>query len=372
MSAKKRVLIVPSYELHFTYARELMKSFVKNVDDKKVYMYFILSNEKEKESFEKNLCDDRCKCLNIEWILAQYGMHYKSNELLSMLGRYSYQTIKKLYALRFIDYDQALVLDSESLFVKRANIDDMFDTYFSNPYVFYSEMPQNEHYHDWLDYKTSVNCAMLLKYEMKNEWYLEGFHWFYEKRIVKDLFTHFNDGLLKYMMDFCQDKEGKDKAIFECVLYYTFIKNSKHNYGYRYINSKTELKSFLGERTFRRLERKMNKSILPFLPFTIHAIEYAQVRDIKKFASFYKDYGLTLARVGCAAHPIKPKVMKRIINDFDLDIIVSTEEINRIYSSIDFEKRYLYLPFEHNVGEFDKEKMVLNIVKKLYSIVKSK
>lgn len=238
----EKAIIMPSYREHFEYVKNFLKSYSRNAKNK-VPIYLILSNSNETELLKEQLFSMKLEnvfYLDIVSILKTYNIT-PSEYLLDDIGKYSYQTLKKLYAIHYLNIKQTLILDSESLVCRKTDITTLFNNYFSNPYVLYSEMPKDEKYKKGLDYKTTVNCYKLLSLDFEPYWYLEGFHWFYDIDIVKDLFAYFNNDLYSAIYKYAIDKVENDKAIFECVLYYLFIKNFKTKYKYNYVNINQEL-----------------------------------------------------------------------------------------------------------------------------------
>ena len=291
-NSNSRCVIIPTYRNHFPYIETFIESWVHFVQDAFIPVYFIVSDKSELEELNFLISKTELKefkNLNIEEILAHYGIKHSSDELLKVLGRFSYQTIKKMYALYYIDFKQALILDSESICVSRINMDNFFDNYFSSPYVFYSNMPADEEYKNWVDYKTSKNVAKLLNCNFRKKWYLEGFHWFYEKSIINDLFEFFHGKLFEAIYNYCNAIiDDSEKAIFECVLYYTFVESNNHRYKYNFIDTKAELAKTLGTGLYKKIINRMKAAHLEFLPFTIHSFEYARCYELCGWKRFYK------------------------------------------------------------------------------------
>ena len=327
-----RGIVVPTYYIHFEYIDKLLESYDYFVDiNNNVKVFFIVSDEKEANELKgriKKYLDkyNNIYIYNFEKILKKYNINITSNKILEEVGRYTYQTIKKLYALHYLQLDQALVIDSESIFCNYFNLDDIFNKYFKKPYIFYSVMPDTEIYRNFLDYKTSVNCSNLLNVDFSNKWFLEGFHWFYEKNIINDLFNYFNGKLFEKIYLQCKNKDFIESAIFECILYYTYIYNYNYKYKYNFINSKDELMKCMKKKSIEEIKEKMKKANLDFLPFSIHSIEFAKYKDIIAYKNFYKKNRVEIARLGCGANLFKPLAFCEICKQLDLKIIVASDK----------------------------------------------
>lgn len=333
----KYALVIPTFKGHFKYIPTLLESYEKYVcDSDTTSINFIVSDNNEKVELSeivKNYEIQNVFIYDIEKILQHYNITIKSSDLLSDVGRYSYQTIKKLYAIHYLQFEKFLILDSESLFCNKTNMSELFENYFKQPYVFYSKMPDDKEYKNWLDYKTTQNCCKLLNVQFNNKWLLEGFHWFYEKDIINDLFKYFDNNLFSSIYEFCKSKSEFDKAIFECILYYQYIYNHNEKYKYKFVNSHNELKSILGEKYYTKIRRKMHNVGLSFLPFTIHYIEYIRIKDLRNIFNFYNKYKVQNIRLGCDAR-IFNKLATIIIKQVNIKILCSTDRVNRFWQII--------------------------------------
>lgn len=144
-----RALLIPTFKGHFTHIIDLIKSMNTFILDKEcIDIVFILSSPNEKIEFDELILplkrDLNIHTYDIETILSDCGKNYTSEQLLKDLGRVSYQTVKKLYPIHYLNYKQVLVFDSESIFLKKTNVNKMFDDYFKNPYIFYSTNSEEE------------------------------------------------------------------------------------------------------------------------------------------------------------------------------------------------------------------------------------
>lgn len=346
----KRGIIIPTYSGHFGYVKDFLYSYKKFVyDSKNVEINFILSDAEEKQTLEKIIAQHKIEnvhCWNIIDILGSYGIHINVDNLLNVLGKFSYQTIKKLYAIHYLKYEQSLVLDSESLICSRVNINNLFDNYFKAPYVFYSKMPLDEEYKKGLDYITSINVSMLLNITFDNCWYLEGFHWFYDIKIVNDLFEKFQNNLYNIIFDFSLKNENYSKAIFECILYYQFIKN-ENKYHYNFINSTEYLQKRITDKEKQKINNKMIERNCKYLPFTIHGFEFGGIKNIKIWAKFLKKYHCQIVRLYPIRNKKKMYIIKNILQNFDTKIICSTDEVG-MYKKFEIKKFFLNLPLIFN------------------------
>ena len=136
----KYAIITPTYINHFKFIKPYLKSYIKYVKDKdNIHLYFIISKA-EKDKFNKitDRYKDQCNItvLYFEELLGYFGVKELPENLLKKYGRFTFQTFKKLYALLFIPEEKSLVLDSESMWVRKTNMSELFEKFFSKPVIY--------------------------------------------------------------------------------------------------------------------------------------------------------------------------------------------------------------------------------------------
>ncbi|KAI8899624.1 hypothetical protein BC833DRAFT_584884 [Globomyces pollinis-pini] len=142
-------IVIPTYQEHFHLNIQFLESFVKNVDDfSNILILFIVSNRNEVKSLLKliytnpvlieafqihegglyieSLFDVISKVDGIDLRnepLIFNDIHIQEDNLLELVQKYKYQSIKKLYGIRYLDtiiphYQYALMADSEFKCIK--------------------------------------------------------------------------------------------------------------------------------------------------------------------------------------------------------------------------------------------------------------
>ncbi len=343
----KRAIIIPTFINHFDYIKDFLFTYEKNVyNSENISLNFILSNSIEKEMMEQIIKHYNVKninCYSIIDILEKYNIKLDLSNILSELGKFSYQTIKKLYAIHYLKFDQSLIIDSESLICCKVNLNTLFDNYFKKPYVFYSNMPKEEEYKNKLDYKASISVAKLLNTEIDNCLYLEGFHWFYDIRIINDLFKYFNDDVFNAIYEYTKSKQEFDKAVFECLLYYKFIRINNDKYNYEFVNSKNMLIEKIKPEELNNIKKKMEQRNCKYLPFTIHGFEFGKTCNIKIWKEFLNKYQCQIIRLYPMRKRNKRYIIKKMIYDFNTKIICATDDV-WMYKKIAVKKNFSFFP----------------------------
>ncbi|CAA9362241.1 MAG: hypothetical protein AVDCRST_MAG68-4540 [uncultured Gemmatimonadetes bacterium] len=245
-TSMKRIVITPTFRPHFPFNREFLQSYGQNAADAhEVAVHFVVSRG---ELAELRALLEEFPALDVhahavEDLLQAAGYEAEAIELLREVGKFAFQALKKLYALKVLPYDQALVLDSESLVLKPTRMGEVFDEYFADPTILYSELGHRaEGWFGSLSDLVTQNAAKLLDEPYPDMYLLEYYGWFYDKRIVEDMFAAIPQELLPAV----RGRLGRDKHLFECILYYYFIYTNRSRYGYRFVSVNELLREYLG------------------------------------------------------------------------------------------------------------------------------
>ena len=80
-----------------------------------------------------------------------------------------------------------LVLDSESILYRKYDINKLFDDFFKNPFISGSNLNLRPHVDNVIK-DAKANSSFLLHVD-SSIWFLENFIWFYDYKILSDLFS---------------------------------------------------------------------------------------------------------------------------------------------------------------------------------------
>lgn len=249
-------IVTPTFEAHFKYISKYLRSAVNYIEDKcSIRFYFVIS-AKEKYTFKKIIAPYENQLqiviLYFEELLENANVSETPDKILKKYGKYSFQTLKKFYAMLAIEEEHILILDSESMWVKNTNMENLFNDYFENPYIAGSvidswiQSPFNKNVND--------NVAFLLNSTPKL-WFLENFVWFYEKKILNKMFSEIGS---PYEITVKVDKYIRSKklnldsgiGIFEIILYQNYIYKHANEFGYKIININELCKATLGDELY--------------------------------------------------------------------------------------------------------------------------
>lgn len=254
----KYSIITPTYRGHFKYIERYLKSINKYLLDKRdISFIFTISKDEEKEfnqiikPYTNNL---NIEVLIFEDLLSHFNIPKSPNLLLEKYKKFSFQTLKKFYTMLYSNSDYFLVLDSESMFVKSTTIKKYFENFIKNPFITASDLSEIQ-----VDnFKEGVieNINSLIG-KQSNKWFLENFVWFYDKRILNDMFSS-----LGQPIDIVNKiyKNGNsiniESGVFEIELYQEFIYCNNTKYQYQFLDINNIMKKNLNEKSYQEYYNK--------------------------------------------------------------------------------------------------------------------
>lgn len=235
----KDIIITPTYINHFHFIEKYLASAEKYIlDPENITICFII-NYDENLDFSRiiapftNKLD--IKVFFFEEILSQNKIDSKPNELLEHYGKFSFQTLKKLYAILTIPGERFLILDSESMWIRPTRMNELFDSYFSNPFICGSNLSKRKLTHPAL-MQINRNIDCIFSSESKY-WFLENFIWFYDKNILIDLIKYYGTPIEIIQKSKENNVDDIYKlGVFEIILYHRFIYENKDTYKYKFID----------------------------------------------------------------------------------------------------------------------------------------
>lgn len=261
----KNCILTPTYEGHFKYIKEYLSSFYKYVVDfQDITICFTLSSNYEKEAFNR-IISPYIDILNIEVyifdeIIKSFGIEEDTEVLLKKYGHTSYQMLKKMYSMLYIPAERFFVLDSEAVWIKPTKMLDLFDSFYSNPFVIVSDFETRRITDDCLkDHFDTTNY--ILGYSMKKMPF-EHFVWFYTKDIIRAVTEKYGspyDMMIK-VYDWEMATKGKSVGLMETMLLLNYIYENASSLGYTIIDVETELNKYLGDRKFESYIKEFFKT----------------------------------------------------------------------------------------------------------------
>ena len=246
----KYAIITPTFEPHFKYINKYLESYNRFVEDKnQIEIIFTISKQEDKpfQKIVKKYTNINYKVVYFEDLLNKYGIPYSSEELLNKYHKFTFQTLKKFYTMLDSDANYFLVLDSESMWINQTNMTKIFEQFIKAPFITCSNI-ENRALCGKLFTGIIENTNYLLNNPGK-EWFLENFVWFYDKKILNDMFKELGTPieLANKILAAKSSNILKTPDIFEIQLYQNYILKNNLQYKYKVINADEILIKYLNE-----------------------------------------------------------------------------------------------------------------------------
>lgn len=241
----ERCVVTPTFRGHFQFIPKYLQSFRMYVEERDFPVYFIVNRE-DLQGFGKlvrDFTDLNINVLCFEDILDHFSVNVTPGVLLDKYGKFSFQSLKKWYALLYIDPQQSLILDSESMWARPTRMNALFDEYFAAPFLACSDIDRRQRA-GFLFLTVVKNNDFLLK-TSNHKWFLEHFCWFYDTEILKDICAE-HGGPLE-IVDALYRSPTPDWSLFETLFYHEYIAKHNERYGYRVVDVDAALRETLGE-----------------------------------------------------------------------------------------------------------------------------
>ena len=295
----KRAIITPTFSGHFCFIEKYLESFDRYLQDKEFAIYFVINKSEKGDLFR--IIKKYTEKLNInvvflEDIFHRYNIEESPEEALRTYGRLSFQTLKKFYAARYINADQWLFLDSETMLIKPTNFTELFDEYFESPHFFISRISDRAvGYKDGFTYEFLKAVDAVFGKEPEY-WSIESYEWFYDKQIFDQMITDIGEPITIIRNYKLPGKFKNVEGILEALLYYQYILyNNKFNYNIYVIED--ELRRYLGEKPYKKLKKAFDKGPYSICGFLEVCSFYIDKSMAKGFTDFLNDHRIRILRI---------------------------------------------------------------------------
>ena len=260
-------LVTPTFSGHFAKVELLLQSIENFCLDLDKIEYLFVIDDKEISNFLDRINKFRrikIRVISTEDVFAELNINWKPGLFLNRVGKFSYQTLKKLGGILSSNTEWNLILDSEALFINNFRFEELFNNYTKQKYVFYTSTIRRGAYFNALGSEVNQNTARLFHIKSIDEWYMDVFSWFYQKSIVEDLCkSSVGKQLIEQL-----NKTNSMVHYFECVLYYAFLRNNQNRYSdYKFINLEDAINELVEEPVKGRF-------VLNQMPFARHGNDF--------------------------------------------------------------------------------------------------
>lgn len=293
----KNIIITPTFVGHFQFITPYIKSFKKYAVGHNYLISFLISNA-EKKKFSKivrNFPSLPIEVLYFEDILQEFGITEAPDAILQKYGKFSYQTLKKFYAMLHYGKDaRFLVLDSESMLINKTNMGNLFQDFFDNPFISYSYLKQRTKISPFLQRVVDNDNFLGLN---NGIWCLENFVWFYEGHILRDMIKELGTPFQIINKVHLHNKGDSSLAgVFEIELYQNFIYKHRQKYKYKIVNVNQGLQNYIPASMLREYNQNLGALHVGNCGILERCTDFITNENYKYFAEFMKDNRFNIIR----------------------------------------------------------------------------
>ena len=236
----KYTVVIPTYVGHSVQIERCLSSFERFLKDADRVSFYLIVSRPDIARFTE--LTDRFKGkLDIQVVTLQAilkdeeNIDVDENLLLKQVGKFNYQSLKKIYAVKHFGEDMSLVLDSEALMIRPASLSEIFETYRRNKFIIHAT-PNDDPAKQGV---TRLSFELLGKAH-ENLWFFEYYYWFFEKKYVDELFAYILTTTGKSLYEHLLHR----KPMFEYNLYALFL-YFFHKESYRVVDASKLLGKYL-------------------------------------------------------------------------------------------------------------------------------
>lgn len=226
-------IILPTYTGHFCFIPPFLESAVSFMQDRQETPFFFIVNKSETPEFLQLVAPYASslliKTIETEEILKDI-CELSPDAYLKKFGKFAYQTMKKLAAAKSIEAKQFVILDSESIFFKKTNINELAHHVVDKKTIYASRFSLRKKCAPFL-LDVHRNTEYLIG-EKSDCLFLENPTWVFEKHILDDLWNDIGNPY-RLALDTFINPQTNTTDLFEGFLYFQFIAHRIERYGYK-------------------------------------------------------------------------------------------------------------------------------------------
>jgi hypothetical protein len=239
-------IIIPSYSGHYQYLCKLLDTFMINCIDKNEVTINIVISEIERELFNQLVLKYKTlkiKLMIMTELVEKYdGVKISEEDLLVSVGKFNFQSMKKLYGALETNNEITCIFDSECLFIRKFSM----RTYINeniNKYIYCSKMIHFKS-GDCTHAGYMQKCMNELFESEDKNWYLETYLWIFKRDILLEV--------KKYLEVRCGKITNHKKDFFIEYGYYLYCKRHRDRYPeIEWIDTYKELQNCMPSELFK-------------------------------------------------------------------------------------------------------------------------
>ena len=247
-------IVIPTYNGHFEYMDKFLDTFELNCEDHNEVTINLIISVDDTEIFE-NLSKKhpklKIRLMIFKDLIEKYdGIKVDETELLKSVGRFNYQSIKKLFGALETNNKYVCIFDSECLFIRKFRMREYINDN-KNKIMYCSKMSQT---------KNGVETHAKYMQRLMNDfiglddpnWYLETYMWIFRRDILLDLKS--------YIDTKCGHITQHKKDMFIEYAYYLYCQKNRIKYPeFEWTDTYTYLRNYMPKNLFQTWNDKTHQ-----------------------------------------------------------------------------------------------------------------
>ncbi len=371
----KYAIITPTFEPHFQFVEKYLESYQKYVIDKDNETLLFTISKEEEETFKK-ITDKYCNGIKFETlffedILKHFGISLSPKELLKKYKKFTFQTLKKFYTMLYSDADKFLVLDSESMWVRKTNMNELFENFFNSPFIAGSSISNRDSVSDFTQ-GVNDNVNFLLG-KPCDRWFLENFVWFYDKAILNDMFQFYGTPIeMAEKVYSLKDEQKRESGIFEIELYQAYLYNNNNKYNYTVLDVDNLLKSNFSPELLQKYFEDYNNHFKGNCGILEHTMLLLNDANWEILAGMFKKYRFNIIRCDYSIFE-NIKLQEKFMDIVQPNILAASQEhafgINERYNALVNKNKYQVKLEKHLFHLTHPKKFTLQLLIEPFSVM---
>lgn len=224
-----------------------------------------------------------------------FNINLTPDELLKRYKKFTFQTLKKFYTMLYVNADYFLILDSESMWIRETNMKDLFEDFLKTPFISASSISKRKTIDNLI--QAVVDNANYLLNKNADKWFLENFVWFYEKRVLNDMFNEYGAPIqMAETIYQLKGEQDRDSAIFEIQLYQAYLYHNLDKYGHKFNDVDNILDKTLPNTELKIYLDNHNKTFNGNCGLLERTLMLLNQENYKFLANIFKEYSFNIIR----------------------------------------------------------------------------
>lgn len=269
-------IILPSFTGHRAEATAFLRSLQEKALDKSENEVILILSHADLDAFahfKRDFADLNLRTVTLRQMLRPHQITASETQLLNRLGKFNFQTLKKLLATLIYGHDFNLICDSEHFLLRPCRLTDLAAEYATHRSVYYATTLQTPGHHD-----VGRVCQSIWQQSYQPIWMFEVQNWFMEERLLRAVVDQLGGvrGLFNTL------SKPENNIVFEFVLLWFYAYGQDDRFGYDFKHSETVLTQYLGEAfpSFMTGIRTSRFTPLEFPTFGLNDETYAPLLDL--------------------------------------------------------------------------------------------